>query len=71
MQVTLSLVLALALSQLGASALAAEATGEFWEMTTKMEMAGMPAGMGGTPSAPAWPCRRRRCACSRARKASR
>jgi Protein of unknown function (DUF3617) len=47
MQASLSLVIALTLSHLGAAALAAEATGEFWEMTTKMEMAGMPAGMAG------------------------
>jgi hypothetical protein len=61
MKSVLSFVLAVSLSQFGAPALAAEATGEFWEMTTKMEMAGMPA----------WAWRRRRCACSRGRRASR
>ncbi len=52
MQATLSLLIAVTLSQFGASALAAEATGEFWEMTTKMEMAGMPAGMAGMMGGP-------------------
>jgi Protein of unknown function (DUF3617) len=56
MQATLSLVIALTLLQLGAAALAAEAVGEFWEMTTKMEMAGMPAGMGGMGMAPQKVC---------------
>lgn len=52
MKSVLSFVLSLSLSQLGAPALAAEATGEFWEMTTKMEMAGMPAGMAGMMGGP-------------------
>ena len=47
-----NLVLALPLCVLGAPAPAAEATGEFWEMTTKMEMAGMPAGMAGMMGGP-------------------
>jgi hypothetical protein len=46
------LVLALPLCVLGVPAAAAEATGEFWEMTTKMEMAGMPAGMAGMMGGP-------------------
>jgi Protein of unknown function (DUF3617) len=52
----LSFVLAVSLSHFGAPALAAEPTGEFWEMTTKMEMAGMPAGMGGMAMAPQKVC---------------
>ena len=47
MKSVLRLVLVSFAAALGAPALAAEATGEFWEMTTKMEMAGMPAGMPG------------------------
>jgi hypothetical protein len=47
-----SVVLVLPLCMLGASAPAAEASGEFWEMTTKMEMAGMPAGMAGMMGGP-------------------
>ncbi len=56
MKSVLSFVLAVSLSQLGTSALAAEATGELWEMTTKMEMAGMPAGMGGMGMPPQKVC---------------
>ena len=52
MKSALRLVLMLSLSALGAAALAAEATGEFWEMTTRMEMAGMPAGMAGMMGGP-------------------
>lgn len=45
MKSILGFVVASLLTPFGTPALAAEATGEFWEVTTKMEMPGMPAGM--------------------------
>ena len=47
MKSILGSVVALCLAHFGAPAMAAEATGEFWEVTSKMEMPGMPSGMAG------------------------
>ena len=47
----LSVAATMAFLTLALPAMAAEGEGEWWEITTKMEMPGMPAGMAGMPGA--------------------